>query len=308
MAVVETKPPRKSIAPPKSEKRICPKCGARYESTDFWDNRDLTVTNGKDRWCKRCVGRCKTREDIEEYFWENDREWSSSTWKIAEKQALDRLSKNATYNAASTAKKEHMLEVATAQTIPAVMNRAEIYKHVDNSKTGFASYVEAKAADKLVDAAPKINPRDRKYSEEFDGTFNQAELQYLERFYKDAGGDDLELGTDRDAVKKLAKAALHVNKAQDDYSLGRCDYGTVKDAISVYDMMMKSTNLAACKRREKNTTDEFSWAEWAAEVEPLGKIYAPVLDWEEDVVDKVIQHFQYTIKATGIGRSGDDDE
>lgn len=54
---------------------------------------------------------------------------------------------------------------------------------------------------------------------------------------------------------------MQVDRTMDDFANGRCDYAAVKDAVNVFDMLSKSANLAACKRKEDDeSADDTCWS------------------------------------------------
>lgn len=287
----------KSRAPAKKKTKLCLHCDKVKEITDFYPNRDWSEQLGKDIWCKDCVKRCTTRDEIREYFWENNREWNERIWDTAEKKASALASKNVTYQKSSEERRKIMLERLTCQQIPACMQLQ--YKFVDNKKDGKSlSYAEAKENGTIVD---KVDPNIKVYSEAFNGFFKPDELRYLETYYASLEQDfDLDTENLRDYARKLAKASMMADKAQDDYAAGKCDFSVVKDALSQFDMLSKSANFAACKRKPGDNAGMGAWSELTYKLETSGHPCTRKIQWEQDDVDRTIQEFQYIIEALGL--------
>lgn len=283
---------RKSKAAPKPT-RACIKCGRTKELDGFYNNREWEEQLGKDIWCKECVGKCTDREGVKEYFWENNRDWDERIWQAACKKAEKMLLDNAMYQKSSEDRRKILLDRLAAQQVPSVMT--PYYKYVDNSKSRCLTYAEAKAKGE-VSADPGEN--DKTYDEFFNGYFTKRDLEYLENYYKrleeDFTFDNENL---RDYAKKCARASLQADKAQDDYAAGRCSFADVKDALAQFDMLSKSANFAACKRKSGDSSGLTSWSEISYKLETTGHTMQRKIKWPEDDVDRVINHFNHLAAA-----------
>lgn len=173
------------------------------------------------------------------------------------------------------------------------------YKYVDPSKvTGSQTYQEAKANGEIVEN--KIDANLKVYSEEFNGYFKPAEITYLEKYYRGLETDfDLSDTNLRDIAKKLCKASLQADKAQDDYMAGRCDFSVVKEAMALFDLLSKSGNFAACKRKPGESAGITSWSEIALQLETTGHPCTKQIEWPKDDVDIVIDEFRHIVEAIG---------
>lgn len=290
---IESKPRR----PAKRPTKLCLRCGRVKELNDYYSNRDWEEQLGKDVWCKECVNRCTEKDEIREYFWENHREWNERIWELAKKKAESLAAQNTTYQKASEERRQLILDRLTCQQVPAVMSPH--YKYYDPTKDGKAvSYQEAKSNGTIIqeeDANVKV------YSEDFNGYFKPAELRYLETYYQSLENDfDLDTENLRDYARKLSKASLLADKAQDDYAAGRCDFGVVKDALAQFDMLSKSANFAACKRKPGEAGGMGSWAELTYKLETSGHPCTRKIEWEPDDVDRTIMEFKHIVEALGL--------
>lgn len=287
----------KSRRPVKKPTKLCLRCHKPKELTDFYANRDWEEQLGKDVWCKECVNRCSSKDEMREYFWENNREWSERIWESATKKAEAMAAKNETYVKSSEERRAMILERLTCQQVPTLF--AAHYKFVDNTKNGVAlSYQEAKERGMIFDTE---DANIKIYSKEFNGNFKPHELQYLEAYYASLEQDfDLDTENLRDYARKLAKASLQADKAQDDYGAGRCDLSTVKDALAQFDMLSKSANFAACKRKPGEGGGMGSWSELTYKLETSGHPCTRKIEWEKDDVDRTIMEFKHIVDALGL--------
>lgn len=278
--------------------KMCTCCHQIRNLSDFYSNRDWTDQLGRDVWCKSCAGKSKTKDDLRKYFWENNREWSERVWENAYKKAELAASKNAVFQKTTDERRASILDQLACQNVFRTMQVN--YKFVDNSKNvNVNSYEDAKEAGQIVDPSPKkADPNIKTYSPEFNGDFKPAELAFLETYYQGLDSDfELNDTSLRDNAKKLAKASLLVDKVQNDYMAGRCDFSVVKDAVAQFDLLMKTGNFAACKRKPGDKTGMSTWAETTLYCETNGHPCVKKIQWEEDDVDKAIQHLDYIVAS-----------
>lgn len=278
--------------------KVCMRCKQTKELDDFFKNRDWEEQLGCDIWCKDCVSRIKTKDGMREYFWENNREWQEKIWNQASSKAEEAALTNAVYRNSNEERRAIILEQLTCQNVPSVMARS--YKYVDNKRDDVLSYEDAKQKGliKLEEEDPDL----KVYSPEFNGYFKPAELSYLQNYYNSLC-EDVEIVTQshRDYAKKLAKASLQADKAQDDFAAGRCDYQLVKDSMANFDLLSKSANFAPSTKRKDGTTSGLgSFGEIALWLETNGYPCIKKVEWEPDDVDKTISEFSYLIESIGL--------
>ena len=283
------------ISSPKSTPvdRLCARCHRTKPETDFYANKSWTDQKGRDLWCKECAAKCMTKDAVKEYFWENNREWEDSVWDRAKERALKNLKTNTTYQQSAEDRRAMLLERCTAQQIWSAYPSG--VKYSDNTKNGYYTYAEAKKQG-IIGFEDKDD--EKKYNEFFNGYFTNRDLEYMQHYYEGLDNafalDDESL---KDYARKAARASLRVDRAQDDFAAGRCSYTDVKDAIAVFDTLMKSANFAACKRKEKNVDTTTSFSEISYLLETTGHAMQRKIEWEQDDVDKNIRHLQHTVAA-----------
>lgn len=286
----------KSRRMPKQTK-ACLRCGKVFPIADFYVNRDWDDQLGHDAWCKECYSHCSTKDEVREYCWYNNREFTERLWQIAMGKAEKQASTNQTFQKASEERREKILERLTCQYFPSVMTTG--YKFVDNTKDGKTlSYQEAKDKGEVVE---EIDENVKTYSAEFNGYFKKHEIEFLEAYYSGLENDfDLNDTNRRDIARKLAKASLQVDRAQDAYMSGRGPLADVKDAVAQFDLLSKSGDFAACKRKPGENSGMNTWSEITLKLEQSGHPCTRKIEWEKDDVDKTIDEFKYIVQSLSL--------
>lgn len=298
MAIIEAQP-RNGVTKkdPRGDTKLCIHCGRNRQLKEFYTNKDWEEQLGRDIWCKSCVGKLSTKQEVQEYFWDNHREWNEKIWLQAQKKAESMLTSDKTYQNSSDARRKVLLERMTAQQVPTYMSMH--YKYVDNTKNGKAvTFAEAKASGEF-DPSPEED--DKQWSEFFNGYYTKRDIDYLNGYYQKLEEDfNFDNESLRDYARKVCKASLQADKAQDDYAAGRCPFSDVKDALAQFDMLSKSANFAACKRKAGDTSGLTSWSETTLKLETTGHTMQRKIEWEEDDVDRVITSFMHLAKSLGL--------
>lgn len=292
----EVIPAKSAKAKVKVTMKMCPKCNTSKPITDFYVNRDWEEQLGHDLWCKDCFAKCQTKDDVREYFWNNNKEFTDTMWDTAIAKAERQAATNQTFQRMSDDRREKILSKLACAQIPSLMIRA---KFVNNAPDGnIISYDEAKRQGKII---AEVDEDIRSYSPEFNGDFKKRELEYLEDYYRGLENDfDLSDTNLRDIARKLAKASLQADKVQNDFSLGRCSMSDVKDALSQVDLLSKTGNFAACKKRPGDNTGLSSWSEITLKLETTGHPCTRKIEWEPDDVDRTIAEFRYLAESLSL--------
>lgn len=287
---------QRNAAPPVT--KICSKCNQTKALANFYSNRGWVEQLGKDVWCKECAGKCATKDELREYFWENNRKWIEKLWTGSRKKAELAANKNTTYQRAYEDTKRNILDRLTCQNVLKSMQiNYEFESHTGD--LNIQSYQEAKEEGQVIEE--KVDPNVKTYSEEFGGYFKPDELKYLENYYRQLENDfelsDVNL---RDTAKKLAKASLQADKVQDKYMAGQATMQDVKDAVALFDLLSKSGNFSASKRKPGDKGGLGSWAEISFYLESNGYTMQRKIEWPKDDVDKTIDEFRYIVEALDL--------
>lgn len=286
----------RGAAPPVT--KICSKCKQTKLLANYYSNRDWTEQLGKDVWCKDCVSKCANKDELREYFWENNREWNEKLWSNARKKAELAANKNTTYQKAFDETKRNILDRLTCQNV--IKGMQINYKFEDHTNDiNVQTYQEAKEEGQIVEE--KADPNVKTYSNEFNGYFKPDELEYLRDYYRQLENDfelsDVNL---RDTAKKLAKASLQADRVQDKYMAGQATLQDVRDAVTLFDLLSKSGNFSASKRKPGDKTGLGSWAEISFYLETNGYTMQRKIEWPKDDVDKTIDEFRYIVEALDL--------
>lgn len=284
---------------PLKSKKVCLKCGQARQLTEFYANKDWKQQLGKDVWCKQCVNRCTTKDQIKQYFFVNQRQWHERIWQAAEFRAKKLVATNQTYARSSADRQAFMLERLTAQQVPACMT--SYYNHIDTSQGGqYLYYHETKTEADVMEENPNV----RTYSQKWNGNFTKAQLEYLNSYYEQLEENfSFTDASTRDYARKVCRASMQSNKAMDDFLLGKCDYTAVKDALNVFDMLNKSANFAACKRKAGDNSGTTSYGEFVAKWESSGLSVEEMerkIEWPQDDVDRCIKSLYHIVDSLNL--------
>lgn len=277
---------------PEAKKKFCIRCNEERPESSFFMNKQWTKEGGRDKWCKECYAKIRDKEGLMEYFWENNLGWDEERWNNARSKAQAEASSNEVYINSSDDKRVRILDKLTIQ----YMNRVGI-KFEEHNGVSYASHKKTKVYD-LED-----DPNLREYSPEFNGYFNRKDLEYLKNYYNRLEQDfSFVTENDRDYARKVCKASLQADKAMDDYVAGRCDYSVVRDATTLYDMLSKSGNFAACKRKPGENDNALSISEITLKLETNGHPCTRKIEWPKDSIDITIEEYGYIIESLGLDR------
>lgn len=278
-------------------KKKCPICEQRKPLSDFYVNSLWTEEHCTDKWCKSCVQKLSSKADFRRYLWDNRREWSDEVWRAMSAAAEKRLQTNAVYLKQTDERRKAMVERMAIQQFPSFVSRFKFIEVPEGKE--HPPYDEAVLAGNAE--VEEDDPSIKEYSDFFNGNFTKQELAYLTKYY-DKLEEDFVLDNEnlRDYAKKCARASLQADKAQDDYAAGRCSFADVKDALTQFDMLSKSANFAACKRKAGETSGLTCWAETTLYLETHGYCKENKVEWPEDDVDRVIASLNHTVKALGL--------
>lgn len=126
------------------------------------------------------------------------------------------------------------------------MNMANVYSYVENVSS------DGTFADE-IEQAPEMREKPREelvYNHTWRGSFTASQIQALEEIYEQYEEDFvLDNVSMRDYARKVAKASLNADIAEDRMRRGEISASDYKEAQRIFDDLSKSSNFAACKRK-----------------------------------------------------------
>lgn len=288
----------KSVVQKKKEvpTKVCVKCHERKPLTDFTANKDWDEEKRRDIWCRECVKGLTSKRDIKEYFWYNNRAWVETVWEGATKKASKVLAGNIAYKRSAPDVQAKLLERVTCQHIPETVGIGYKFEPHYDKNGAQISFEDAESKGIIRDEEDELV-----YSKEFNGKFTREDLDYLETYYERLEEDfNFDNESLRDYARKVCKASLASDKAQADFAAGKISYSDVKDAMNIFDMLSKSANFAACRRKSGEASGLTCWAETTLKLESSGIPITTKVEFEKDDIDKTIDELRHITKALGL--------
>jgi len=299
---------------PPAQTRLCLHCNQVKPLAKFYANRNWVENSNKDKWCKECLAKIQTKDEMRRYFWENNREWRENVWENAIEKAKIEAAKSTVFQKSTDDRKQVLLEHIACPIMPSLMQMTQNYKFEDHLGNPYVNnYEQAKENGQIVELDPVKAKGDKNlkvYNEFFNGEFKPGEIEHLKRFYEELN-DDFKFDTDsslRDTAKKLAKQSFIVDKMQNDFLAGKCSAQDVKDAMQIYDTLMKTSNFAACKRKPDEKGGMSSWAELTMYCETHGYPCTDLIIWDKDTVDQALDGLGYIVESLRDDEVGVADE
>ena len=299
-------PPKKTTPRSKLPSKICVRCGKKKRLTDFFGNRQFVQQAYVDAWCKDCVNKhAVDKETMREYCWYNNRLWNELMWERAIKGAEYVVSTNGEYITAGKQKKEDLLNVAACNQYKRLMNLAAFYVYSPNmdNEGVYKDYKPESIDGVATHESDEALPDDEEvvYSAKWNGHYTFREVEYLDAYY-DSLSQDYVLDTKnlRDYARKVAKASLAADLANNKYRRGSITSGELREAYNIFDTLSKSANFAACKRKGGDTLGTTSFSELAARLQATGKIETCPAVWEKDAVDVAQEYLRHVIVAMNV--------
>lgn len=276
--------------------KLCVKCNRVLPLGDFYPNKLWTAQRYRDAWCKDCATQfCKDLESLKQYCFENNRQWRDKFWDSSLKKAQYVQATNADYiNPKTGAKKRKELEArVAARQFFGMMNLSQFY-----------TYEEHIGDDGVFVSEDQIKEDEtgkRTYNRKWGGCFTEEEIESLEETYAQYEEDFvLDNVNIRDYARKVAKASLNADIAEDKMRRGQITASEYKEAQRIFDDLSKSSNFAACRRKPGDATGMGSLGEIIMRLEVSGALNTNGFKFPEDDVDKIIQDFRRTLHSVGI--------
>lgn len=280
-----------------TEKKMCVKCNKILPLTEFYPNKLWKAQHYHDAWCKDCVANyCQDANTLKEYCHENNRQWKDSFWDSSVKKASYGLSTNPEYIQPHTTKRQRqeMANQAAVRAFLAMMNLRPFYcfsEHFDDE--------EGYVVDKSREDGRAVEKRS--YNQKWGGYFSKEEIQYLEDIYAQYEEDFvLDNVSMRDYARKVAKASLNADIAEDQMRRGQVSASEYKEAQKIFDDLSKSANFAACRRKPGESSGMGSLGEIIMRLEVNGELKENGFTFPEDDIDKIIADFRHTLHSVGV--------
>lgn len=280
----------------KASGKRCVRCNKTLPLDEFFPNKLWASQLYRDAWCKNCAKEfVHTREDVGKYCFENNRKLTDKGWDAARKKAQYLLSNNKKWIDPATPKEEmdRIEQEATAQAFFYVMNLSSIYEYEENLR------VVGNTRETVVHeyADPEDKPR---YDTTWRGWFTPTEITMLEDIYAQYEQDFiLDNVNIRDYARKVAKASLNADIAEDKMRRGQITAKEYKEAQQIFDDLSKSSNFAACRRKPGENTGMGSLGEIILRLETDGFLNSNPYKFPDDEVDRVVHDFEHTVQAIG---------
>lgn len=273
----------------KAPSKLCVRCNQVLPIGKFYSNKGWAQQSYRDAWCMECAGKyCKDKETIAQYCYENNRRWDPSFWTSALKKAQYVLATNPDYISPKTSdeNRQALLDATAAKQFFSMMNMATFYFFVDN----MADNGKKGGEDETI-------PYNRKWR----GHFSVEQVEALEEIYAQYEEDFvLDNVNIRDYARKVAKASLNADIAEDKMRRGQISASEYKEAQKIFDDLSKSSNFAACRRKPGDTSGMGSLGEIILKLEVSGELNIEGVTFPPDDVDKIIEDFRHTLKAVGV--------
>ena len=277
--------------------KLCVRCNRVLPLGDFYPNKGWVDQRYHDAWCKDCAVRyCKDKETLKQYCYENNRQWKDSFWDSALKKAQYVIATDAEYISPKTGpkKRKEIENKAAVRQFFSLMNLIAFYSYTDNiGKDGVFN------DDRPIE--DKESPSERTYNRKWGGRFTKEEIESLEETYSQYEEDFvLDNVNIRDYARKVAKASLNADIAEDKMRRGEISASEYKEAQRIFDDLSKSSNFAACRRKPGEASGMGSLGEIIMRLELSGALNKNGFTFPEDDVDKIIKDFRQTLRSVGI--------
>lgn len=280
--------------------KLCIRCNRVLPLAEFHPHKDWQSQAYRDVWCKECATKyCFDKDSLRDYCYENNRKWNDSFYDSAMKKAQYFQATNAEYidPKVSAKKKEEIAGRSAARQFFSMMNMKGFYGFVENiGEDGV--YVPQQEERDDASSPP---PAKAEYNRKWRGHFTQEQIDALEEIY-DQYEEDFVLDNVniRDYAKKVAKASLNADIAEDRMRRGEISASDYKEAQKIFDDLSKSSNFAACKRKPGEATGLGSLGEIIARIELTGKLNTDGYHWPKDSVDMAIAEYRHSLTAAGV--------
>ena len=281
----------------KTPSKLCVKCNTIKPLESFAPNKLWASQQYRDAWCMECAKKhCVNEETVKEYCYFNNRAFKEAAWEAAKKKAQYSLANNKVWLNPMTPpeKKKQEEDLATARSFLGLKNVNYAYEYVENLRV--TNQTEDVVVHDLTDEKEKPY-----YDKVWQGWFTKEQVEWMEDKYKQYEEDFvLDNVNMQDYTRKVIKASLNADLAEDRMRRGQGTASDYKEAQKIFDDLSKSSNFAACRRKPGESTGMGSLGEIIVKLETQGYLDENPYTFPDDDIDKIIQAYQYTLKSVGM--------
>lgn len=284
--------PKKKVAA-----KLCVKCNRILPLEKFSANKQWASQQYRDAWCTECVSNyCKDMETVKEYCFHNNRKFKEKAWAAACKKAAYDLNNNKVYLNPMTPpeKKKELETLAQARAFLVVKNMSYAYEYEENLRV--ADETREAVVHEYTDEDDKPY-----YDKVWQGWFTKDQVEWMEEKYAQYAEDFvLDNVNMQDYTRKVIKASLNADLAEDRMRRGQGTPDEYMKAQKIFDDLSKSSNFAACRRKPGESTGMGSLGEIILKLETQGYLDENPYTFPDDDIDKVIQAYKYTLESIGM--------
>lgn len=275
--------------------KACLACGRALPLSAFYQNEKWKEQKFHDAYCRECyMNLCVDEESVQAYFHANNRKWNHEIWQVAAKRAETNLSPNAQYLNANHAKRMKMLDESTIRIIPSLMNLKKYYVYVDGQNVMDVYELERQRIAEENDKSKMV------YSKVWRGNFTEEQIAALDAMYEEYEKDyDMSTVNRRDAVRKLIKASMNVDIAEDRLRRGQISVAEYRDITKVFEDLSKSTAVSESSRKAGTSTALNSLGNIILGLQINHHLDINPYTFPEDDVDKVYADYAHLCAAVG---------
>lgn len=286
---------------PKLVGKLCIRCSKVLPLGDFFPNRKWESQQYHDAWCKSCAYKyTKDLDGVRLYCKDNNRGWDDSYWDSCIKKARYQLATDPAYVKALPEKRAELEVPVAAKHWFSIMNLNQFYVYEEHG------VVMEVGEEELGDVPDPSTQSEVKYSKEWRGYYTDDQIEALNDIYRQYDEDFvLDNVSIRDYARKVAKASLNLDMAEDRMRRGNGDSSEYKEMQRIFDDLSKSANFAACRRKPGENSGLGSLGEIIMRIETSGALETQGVTFPEDDVDRIIKDFRHTLTAVGIAEEGE---
>lgn len=226
------------------------------------------------------------------------------------KKAQYSLATNAEYIDPKTSakKRDSIAGKVAARQFFSMMNMKNFYHYVENVRSSDIGTEDQQSGDTDAessnnndgDQADQTRSTKMVYNKQWRGYFTEEQIDILEetysRYEEDFVLDNVNIC---DYARKVAKASLNADIAEDKMRRGEISAGEYKEAQKIFDDLSKSSNFAACRRKPGESSGQGSLGEIVLRLEVNGDLNISGVTFPKDDIDLICENLYHTIAAAG---------